>query len=548
MSRAMTSPIRRPAHGFLIIEALVALLVLTTGLLGLTTLYAHVTSSAAEAKSRSEAMAQAQTLLDKWRNNVLETQYTDNLRDITHIDQQATVVDGIEYTRSWRISQAGTGLDNKLVEVTVTWPDRAGNTQRVQLNAILGWNDPARGLMTQYRLQQQVPKPKGDAERKAGVYRPGDTVRLTSPTEGQPTMLQRADNSAPLLELKPKADGTAQNFITINGRVYIDQSAIRMPSSTDIYVRLSSEGLCVFDNRTNSLSNYPDTGSPVYRYFSYTCYVGPGWYGNVGVEIQETSSLPTICVGDPSFTNATFSATPVSTEASFRSYRGFKALTTTTNNVSSTININTGVDSSPTVFTYGDDGSPSTKIPTRTTKAGKPRPSDHSGTYTIEAGSTDDYFRQDFLITRVTGGSSCQQKMQVAPAVFRYNAGKNFCISPDNSTEPDQCPTVWPGQSVGTCSITVSGSFNPSLSSPSTSMSCTTSTGANCGCSLLAGSANYSCTTTGGTSPTMTITAVARTRGNSAQTETCVRTTEPLACGSLSGFNVEPSTSRCTIN
>ncbi len=548
MSRVQTTPSRRRARGFLVIEALVALLVLTTGLLGLTTLYSHVTSAAAEAKSRSEAMAQAQSLLDTLRNNVLESQYNANLADGSYSDTLAAGTYSTSYTRNWRISQAGTGLDNKLVEVEVSWTDRAGNTQRVQLNAILGWNDPARGLMTQYRLQQLVPKPKGDAERKQGTYRPGDAVTLTPPTAGQSTVLQRADNNAPLLELKPKADGSAQNFITINGRVYIDQSATRMPASTDIYVRLSSEGLCVFDNRSSAMTNYPATGSPVYRYFSYTCYVGPGWYGNVGVEIQETSSLPTICVGDPSFTNATFSATPASTEASFRSYRGFRALTTTTNGVSSTVYINTGAASSTTVYTYGDDGSPSTAIPTRTAKAGMPRPSDYSGTYQIGQDSTDNYFRQDFLITRVTGNSSCQQKMLVAPAAFQYNAGRNFCISPDNSTEPDQCPTVWPGQTVGTCPVTVSGSFNPTVSNPTISMSCTTSTGASCACSVLAGVAGYSCTTTGGNSPTMTITALATTRGNNRQTESCVRTTGPLACGPTTGFNIETSTSSCTIN
>lgn len=531
----------QPARGFLLIEALVALLILTVGLLGLSTLYSHVTGAAGEAKSRSQAMAQASSKIDELRNLLLEADYTASLPNGT--TATTATVDGLEYSMSWTVTDTVSGLQNKLVQVGVSWLDRAGNTQTVNLNTILGWNDPARGLMTQYRFNSVTPKPKGEAQRKPGIYRPGDVIAPpTTNPDTKVTTLMSADGVTPLLELQPSLDGSAQKFITINGRVYIDQSANRMPESTAIYLRLSSEGQCVFDNRDTSaqrLRNYPENASGssiVYKYFTYTCYVGPGWYGNLGVEIQETSSLPTICAGDPAFTDASFSASPASTEATFRSYRGFRAESIN----GATTYITTGMASSTTTYTYGDDGSSGSGI---TSKGGKPKPSEYPGVYGTPA-TSDDYLRQDFLVTRVTGQASCRTKMQLAPAAFSRNAGKNVCISPDNSSSPDQCPTVWPGQTVGACTIQISGSFNPTLQNPNTSVSCAAGDNANCSCSLIAGTANYSCTTTGGSTQSVTLTGVASSRGDR---ETCVRTISNVGCGSQTGINIDPSLASCTV-
>ena len=44
-----------------------------------------------------------------------------------------------------------------------------------------------------------------------------------------------------------------------------------------------------------------DNGS--YEYFDYTCYVGRGWYGNIGIYISEEETRRSgikVCMGDPS--------------------------------------------------------------------------------------------------------------------------------------------------------------------------------------------------------------------------------------------------------
>lgn len=536
----MTLRLQRRVSGFLLIEALVALLVLTGGLLGLATLYSHVTGAAGEAKSRSEAMAQAATKLDQLRNQLLESDFTASLPNGTSVTQ--TTTDGLQYSIAWSVTDTAAGLQNKLVQVSVSWLDRAGNTQTVNLNSTLGWRDPARGLLTQYKLNSPVPKPKGEAERKPGIYRPGD--RITAPTTDattKVTTLMSADGVTPLLTLQPSADGSAQNFITINGRVYIDQSTQRMPTSSSIYLRLSSEGQCVFDNRTSELLNYPDgtnSGNAVYRYFNYTCYVGPGWYGNLGVEIQETSSLPTICVGDPIFVDASFAASPAAVEATFRSYRGFRSAEIN----GTTTFITTGMASSTATYTYGDDRRLSTDTPA-TTKGGWPKPSDYPAIYGATT-TEDNYLRQDFLVTRVTGTSSCRTRMQGNAAAFTRNSGKGVCISPDNSPTADQCPATWPGPAAGACAIEISGSFNPTLTNPTSSVSCVAGDQSSCSCSLIAGTANYNCSSVGGATQSITITAVAT---SSASQETCNRTITNVGCGTKSGVNIDSTSAACTV-
>ena len=64
---------------------------------------------------------------------------------------------------------------------------------------------------------------------------------------------------------------------------------------------------------------------------------------------------------------------------------------------------------------------------------GKPKPSDFFALYGITAGDLADYFNQDFLVSKITGQSSCAGKMaQIANTdTFSPNAGKYYCIAPD---------------------------------------------------------------------------------------------------------------------
>lgn len=533
----MTRHFRKTSGGFLLIEVMVAILIVAMGILGLAKLEAMVVGSAGEAKSRSAAMALARSQIDTLRNSVLKTQYTSNLATGSKTD----TVNGISFTTTWTVTQPDSNYEDRLVQVSVSWIDQSGSTQTITLDSVIAWNDPVLGELTQNSTNTNVIAPTGAANRGKGSYAPGQTVSVETGSDNI-TRLVNA-NGETILYLDPSND-QAQQFTVIYGRVYFDQTVAsnKIPASTNVYVRLSSEGECIYDHASGNLLSLPTgaSGSSLkYKYFSYRCYVGPGWYGNVGVTVINDNTTPTICVGDPKFTDTSFTATPTATESTIRSYRGFR--------LSGSTYISTGVAAGSI---YGDDG-------TVTTKAGKPKPSDYTGVYGIIAGSTADFFHQDFLVTKVQGQMSCSGQMQQISNTdtFSPNAGKYYCINPDNwSTDStgNQCPANWFSTSTNnSCTISVSGSFNPPVTpdpsaTSTTSVNCTMSDGSSCSCQTTTGTSNYSCSMAASASQTATISASMISTGwSSAITQTCVPTSACVAPTSTSSLEYQCTQSSC---
>ena len=90
------------------------------------------TGGAADTKARSEALAQARSKLDELRGYQLEGAYGTNL--VSGSDTPPITRDGFTYNRQWTVTQPDAQLKNRLVQVTVSWADRTGNTRRVNLN------------------------------------------------------------------------------------------------------------------------------------------------------------------------------------------------------------------------------------------------------------------------------------------------------------------------------------------------------------------------------------------------------------------------------
>ena len=203
-------------------------------------------------------------------------------------------------------------------------------------------------------------------------------------------------------------------------------------------MRLSSEGECIFNNTTLGTAGI---GVNSYQYFTYTCYVGPGWYGNVGVTVvNDNGSGPKMCVGDPGFNlgesnNTQTSAHPK--ESGVRTYRGFRAGGTDYLSTGVAGGRKYGLSYVSAGVVDANDGNPFD---------GRHRPSEYPGpSYgygSVAAMSSGDYLNQDFLLTK--SNANCATKM--AGGVFAKNAGKYVCITPDAITDAaDVCPTVWPG-------------------------------------------------------------------------------------------------------
>lgn len=495
-----TSIQHKRVRGFVLIEVMVAILIVALGILALAQLESHVVGAAGEAKSRSSAMALARSRIDDLRGTILKSQYDTNLASGS--GSQTVQLNGIDYSVAWTVANTTSGsnaLENRLVQVDVTWTDRAGNTQHVYLNTQVAWNDPALSSATRRDLGSNLIAPSGMAKRGGGAYSPGDTAPHIVTGDDNITKLVNSAGDT-ILYLDPVGD-TPQQFTKIYGRVYFDQGANQnqIPDSPNIYVRLSSEGECVYSNRTAALQSLPVSGTAKYKYFNYVCYVGPSWYGNVGVSVIGSTRTPTICAGDPKVANTGATTSPHAVEAVTRSYRGFKWVDPNY--------ISTGVEGGTL---YGDDG-------TVVTKAGKPKPFDFPAIYTwVTANdSTNNFFNQDFLITNVSGQTTCADRMQLISGAntFSPNAGKYYCISPDDDLANDQCPNIWPGfGGGGACgAITVSGSLtystNASAISSTTSLGCSNNEGHTCTCQATTGTANFECATTGSSTAALTITA-----------------------------------------
>jgi len=127
-------------RGFTLIEALVALLILSIGLLGLARYQSVTLKSSGDTKARTEALAIAEQTIEQLRNFSTEAAF-----DAIASDTMGTAVTGSNavFTPTWVVSNFTTPAQYKQIVVTVTWNDSSGNSQSVQLVSYIGRNDPA---------------------------------------------------------------------------------------------------------------------------------------------------------------------------------------------------------------------------------------------------------------------------------------------------------------------------------------------------------------------------------------------------------------------
>lgn len=461
------SPSRRA--GFALIEALIALLLIAVGLVAVSKLQTFSLFGSGDARMRTEAANIAQQQLEELRNVLKRGDMT--VLDAIKADEPVSKSGASTNFNVYRnISQpAGGPPDQRLVQITVNWNNAQGVAQRLDLNTVLAWDDPSMQAALSAGSggsMSNLISPTGEAQRGSGPV-PGGAPVLVTNHDGSEIhrddgsgMTWLADGSGNVILALPPKNGTAQDFTTITGRVYFDPAATgnSLPEPKAVEVRLSSEGECRYSNNFTSTSSLPDAGGG-FRYFTYTCYVGPGWYGNVGVNIVATKGQAgnaNICVGSAAFNNGLANGTQTSAHpitASVRQYRGFRTSATASSYQS------VGMAGGSKYGTTLDSAGAAITGPFN----GKPRPSDYPSYYPGYT-STSDYLDHDFLITNLSGQTTC--KTRTAGTLFARNSGQYICITPDNNTAvADQCPTTWPleagsGSGVVAYSLTVTPSGN----------------------------------------------------------------------------------------
>jgi len=139
MSNRNTS---RRVRGISLIEALVALAIMAIGMLGIVGVQSTLRSTSDLAKQRSEAVRIAQREIEGWRafmtiaDGPTGTNYNDLPAGGPVVD---TPIQGINalYTRSRTVSELPPPRVGKTLSVSVTWVDRSGDTQRVDLSTLI---------------------------------------------------------------------------------------------------------------------------------------------------------------------------------------------------------------------------------------------------------------------------------------------------------------------------------------------------------------------------------------------------------------------------
>jgi Tfp pilus assembly protein PilV len=315
---------RTRSKGFGLIEILVTLGILTVGILGVATLHGVITRQSGDNKARAEAISIAQSRIEEMRNytSQADDQATfDALYAVTSGFANSATIDGVNavFTRTESIS-AGTSTRNIAVQVGWTAPE--GDSESVTLTSQLAYMSPrSAGDTALESAPELVDAPTGRARLGEGEL-PEDAATVANDDGtalymdgGEDLMLVSDDQIVlTLTQACQTEDGTCIDFVKIKGTIWIDTDTQNNLDPGDVFVVASDAAFCAryyleddgdVVRVTSTTTTVRTTPSGDYDYFHYTCYIGGGWHGNVGIILAGgTSQSDKFCVGDPVSDNA----------------------------------------------------------------------------------------------------------------------------------------------------------------------------------------------------------------------------------------------------
>ena len=147
----MSNSSGRPQRGFAILEALVAMLIMTIGVLSLAAMQTTINRYSSEAKLRSDATRLAEQKIEALRSftGIASTIIGQGATSATALNWNALasgadVVSSTNaaYTRTWTLSGATTD-PMRGIQVAMAWTNRAGESQSLTLSSVISQTDPA---------------------------------------------------------------------------------------------------------------------------------------------------------------------------------------------------------------------------------------------------------------------------------------------------------------------------------------------------------------------------------------------------------------------
>lgn len=443
--------------GFVLIEALVAIVVVMVGALGIIKLNAVLLGGTGVTKTQAEALQIAQQRIEVMRNYVLSTGCVDS----TTVGTTTTATSLTGTNASFRIDtvvSAGTVGSEKVIDACVAWDGSsnactAASDKRVLLRTSVACSgvgtsglinlDSSGGTGSKLKTPTGAARVGGNSQT-AGT---GTVNVLTGTTIADGTRTYVDSSGAHiLLDAAGKALLTIENpddggFSTISGRVYIEtnnsgnpivdpQGSTTAESDDTVFVLSSDASYCA---RVFPTLPVPSSGTAKYRYFDYNCYVSKGWWGNIGVvRLDNPNDNNRVCLGDMAVDSS--EASIWSKKANLSISRGYRAYKIKNPNGSTTDQAN--FDTVGIGFALQNDGT-------------------LSSTYSaVNFGGSRTESHHDFLVTLINGQGTCEGSGNMklvsgdtnASNQFTGNLGRFYCMT-------GQCPGLVVSDTVQTTVI-----------------------------------------------------------------------------------------------
>ena len=328
-------------RGFALLDALIAVIVVSVGLFGVAKLNSVMLASTALSKARVEAIQLAEEKIEEIRAQRVTSSSSDTVTGVN-----------ADFQRSWTLAVAGNTVMNlKSASVCVSWGDTCGGTgeRQVELQTLVTWIPLSTAAAigsggTSVSVSGGLPetptgrgreggKDYGTSGLPAGAVINSDTGLATYSGSGKTELIDVATGKV-LLTIE---DGSA--FSTISGKVYITwgsyigsggskakQDGIDMDDiNANLRVIGSAGSVCrqFVPGGANDLPVYPSSGTTEFSYFHYTCYVGGGWWGNIAVVRFDGGDR--VCLGDPNV--AQTNTSPTSRRPFLNAYRNYRGYT-----------------------------------------------------------------------------------------------------------------------------------------------------------------------------------------------------------------------------
>lgn len=312
----------RPSQGFVLVEAMVALVVVSIGILGIVKLNSVLIQGSGFTKARAEALNIAQDRIEQARDFNLQSGCSD-----TALADATDTVTGVNASYTVAVSYPDpSGTNWKTVQACVTWDGGNCNTagNRIILRSVLacsgtGTSGQVGSGGSGASLGGFIKTPTGRAV-VGGIYTSGeetinsitlngvdigvDGTKINRTSDSTQLVTTDGSNTVLLTMSKRACEDAPPDFSTISGKVYVAaKNGSPIAPEEHLYVLSSDASYCSvlpYDLANRKIPAGASGNSIKYFYTYYKCYIGAEWWGNIGViRTDNANTNNRVCTGNP---------------------------------------------------------------------------------------------------------------------------------------------------------------------------------------------------------------------------------------------------------